>query len=371
MVGLEEEIMLLDPDTLDLTPRAVEILDRAGGDGGLKLEMPASQLEIATPPRSSVGLAAHDLAAGRRRLLGTAGDVVHFAAAGAHPFAGPEGELNPGERNDEMLERYGTAARRQLVCALQVHVAAGGPERTLAIYNALRGYLPEIAALAAAAPFYGGRDTGLASVRPTISQLLPRQGIPPALPSWESFAAALRWGAAAGAVPAPRRWWWELRPNAAFGTLEVRVADAQATVAEAAAVAAFVHALVGTLVERYEAGDPLPAPETWRIAENRWSACHKGVDGELADLRTGRPRPTRERLSALLAEVEPTAARLDCAAALGDAARLVDENGAIRQRRIGRQEGPTGIARWLTERFAPPPAATSPADGLEFPTASM
>jgi glutamate---cysteine ligase / carboxylate-amine ligase len=370
-VGVEEEVMLLEPETLDLVPRAGEVLDRARGDSRLKLEMPASQLENVTPPRATVALAVGDLAAGRRRLLDAAGDVVRFAAAGAHPFAAPEGDLNPGERNREMLERYGVVARRQLVCALQVHVAAGGPERSLAVYNSLRGYLPEIAALAAAAPFYEGRDSGLASVRPTIAQMLPRQGVPPALPSWEAFAAALRWGSAARTVPTPRRWWWELRPNVVFGTLEVRVADAQPTVGEAGAVAAFVHALVGWLVERHEEGERLAVPETWRVAENRWSACRDGVEGTLADLATGRRVPTRERLRSLLAEVAPVGARLGCSAELEDAARLVEENGAIRQRRVGEREGALGIARWLTERFADLDTHRHGPSGLESPTASM
>ena len=97
----------------------------------------------------------------------------------------------------------------------------GGHARTLAVYNALRSHLPELAALAANAPYYAGRDTGLASVRPKICDLLPRQGVPPAIPSWDAYVSALRWGAAAGALPEPGRWWWELRPHPDHGTLEL------------------------------------------------------------------------------------------------------------------------------------------------------
>ena len=344
--------MLLDPETLDLVPRARDVLDRLKGEAAFKLEMPASQLEIVTPPRAGAPEAARDLAEGRRRLLAAADGLARPAAAGAHPFAAPVGELNPGEPNREMVDEYGDLARRQLVCALQVHVAVGGPDRTLAVYNALRGYLPELAALAAAAPFHAGRPTGLASVRPTISQMLPRQGVPPPIYSWEEFAADLRWGAESGAVPGPRRWWWELRPNPAFGTLEVRVPDAQAPIADAAAVAGFVHALVGWLAERYENGEELPVAPTWRIAENRWSACRHGVEGTLADLETGRGVPTRERLHALLARLEPVGARLGSAAELREARGLVEENGAIRQRRLGEEGGPVEVARWLCARFS-------------------
>ncbi len=362
-VGLEEEVMLLDPETLDLAPCAAEVLERLDGDPAFKLEMPASQLEIVTPPRPAVPAAVRDLATGRDRLANAAAGLARPAAAGAHPFAAREGELNDDARYRRMIEEYGDVARRQLVCAIQVHVAVRCAERALAVYNALRGHLPEIAALAAAAPLQAGRDTGLASVRPTISQMLPRQGVPPSLASWEALAAELRWGGEAGAVPEPRRWWWELRPNLAYGTLEVRVPDAQATVREAAGVAAFVHALVARLVERHDEGATLPAPPTWRIAENRWSACRHGVEGTLADLETGRRTETREVLAARIAELEPAASRIGCAPELAEAARLVEENGAIHQRRIARAAGPEGVARWLAERF-PPDRSSAPTGSI-------
>ena len=167
------------------------------------------------PPVRTVPEAVAELAAARRALAARRGAVRRgSAAAGVHPFAAPLGELNAGERYDLTAGEYGDIARRQLVCALQVHVAVGGADRALAVYNALRSYLPDVAALAANAPFHGGRDTGLASVRPKICEQLPRQGIPPAIACWEAFADALRLGRrvrrrpraaplVVGAAPAP------------------------------------------------------------------------------------------------------------------------------------------------------------------------
>src|SRR5207253_1027249 len=123
-VGIEDEVMVLDPDTLELSYRATEALEPLRDDGRFKLELPACQL----------------------------------------------------------------------VCALQVHVSAGGADRALAVYNAARSYLPLLAALGANAPFYEGVDTGLASVRPKIAQLLPRQGIPPAIAAWQEYHDLLIWG---------------------------------------------------------------------------------------------------------------------------------------------------------------------------------
>ena len=353
-VGLEEEVMLLDPDGLDLTPAAAETLARTQGDPRFKAELPASQLEILTEPHASAPEAVAALAKGRRDLAESLRDLARPAVAGVHPFAGAEGELSGGERYAYIREEFGPIARRQLVASLQVHVAVGGADRTLAVYNALRGYLPEIAALAANARYYEGRDSGMASVRPKIAELLPRQGLPPAISSWEEFAGELRWGAASGFVGEPRLWWWELRPHPGFGTLEVRVPDAQTTIAEAAGVAATVQALVALLAERHDGGETLVPAPTWRIAENRWSAARHGVEGEMADLQSGQRRPTRERLGELLDELEPLAGRHGSSDLLRHARDLVEENGAMRQRAIAADGGAEGLTAWIADRFLDP-----------------
>ncbi|ADB50497.1 carboxylate-amine ligase [Conexibacter woesei] len=350
-VGVEEELMLLDPATLALAPMAGELLQRLGGDTRFKPELPAAQVEISTAAAASVADAVAQLAAARRDLAAAAGGLVLPAAAGVHPFSGAEGALNRGGRYDVLQAEYGPIARRQLVAGLQVHVAVGGADRTLAVYNALRAYLPELAALAANAPFHCGRDSGLASVRPTISEQLPRQGVPPRLESWDQFAAELRWGALAGSVPEPRMWWWELRPHATFGTIELRVPDAQTSVGEAAGVIAFAQALVATLAERHDAREALLDAPTWRIEENRWSALRHGLDGTLADLVTGERVPTRDRLGELVAAVAPEAERLGCADALTATRAAIVANGAVRQREVARDRGVDGLVRWLTERF--------------------
>ena len=350
-IGLEDEVMLLDPETLDLAPIAREVVDSAPEGAPLKLELPASQVEITTAPAATVAEAIARLAEGRRVLAATTEGRARPASAGVHPFAEPDGVLNAGERYERTLADYGPAARQQLVCALQVHVAVGGPERALAVYNALRSYLPEIAALAANAPWHAGRDTGLASVRPKLAEALPRQGVPPALSSGPALAGELEWGRESGAIPEPGRWWWELRPHPAFGTLELRVPDAQTTLEHATGVAAFCHALVGWLAERHDAGEALPVADSWRIGENRWWALRWGVEGTLADLESGERRPTAERLGELIETVRPAAGRLGCEGELAAAQARVERNGAVAQREAVTAGGALGLARWLAERF--------------------
>ena len=349
-IGIEEELMLIDPSTLDLAPRARELLERVDGDPRYKLELPMAQLEIVSPPLTSAHAAAEFLATARRDLKKAAEGLVHLACAGVHPFAGLEGDLNTGPRYERTLDEYGRIARRQLVFGLQTHVAVRGADKALAVYNAMRGYLPDLLALAANAPFYGGEDTGLATVRPKVNELLPRQGVPPAIPSWEAWADALRWGAALGTVPEARVWWWELRPHPHYGTLEVRVPDAQATVDDAAGVIATIHCLAHWLGARHDAGETLPVPPTWRIEENRWRALSRGLDGELADLETGDTAGERTRLHRLLDQLEPSADALGCERELGFARALADHNGADRQRAAAGGRAKAAV-QWLIERY--------------------
>ena len=350
-VGIEEELMVLDPQTLDLAPRADALLAELEGDARFKPELIAAQIELITPATDTVAEAAVHLAEGRRRLLAAAGGELLLAGAGTHPFTAAEGVLSPSERYRHTREEYGRVASRQLVFGLHAHVRVRGAERAVAVYNAMRSYLPEIAALAANAPFYEGRDTGLASIRPKISELLPRQGVPPALGDLEELADALAWSARAGALEKSGAWWWELRLHPLHGTVEVRVPDQQTTVAESGALAAVVHALVLDLAARHDRGERLPVHPTWRIEENRWSACRHGLDGTLADLDSGEPQPTRDRLRALISRLAPTADAIGCAAELSDALRMTDRSGAERQRSIAAEGGAVTLARWLAERF--------------------
>jgi carboxylate-amine ligase len=351
-VGVEEELMLLHPETLDLEPRAADVLARCAGDPRFKPEMPAAQLEIALPAAATVGELATGLRAARADLAAAADGIGVLAGAGMHPFAHAEGVLNAGPRYDAIAEEFVAVARRQLVHGLHVHVAVDGADVALAVFNAVREQLPALAALGAGSPFYEGRDTGLASVRPMVCDLLPRQGVPPAIGSWEELVGAFQWGRTSGAFPDASQWWWEARLHPTHGTVEVRVPDTQATVADTVALAAVVHALVADLAARARDGEPLGAAASWKIAENRWSACRHGTQGRWYDVWSGRSEPMADRLHALLDRLEPTARELDCAGELRAARDLVDAPRATAAREVGREGGAQAIAAWLSDRFS-------------------
>ena len=349
-VGVEEELMLLDLETGDLAPRAAEVLELLGGDPSYKLELPASQLEIVSGPCESVAELGARMASGRAELAAAADGVVGLGAAGTHPFAAVEGELNQGERYRPTAEGFGRYARRQLVCALQVHVAIGWAERTLAVYADCAPGSPSSPRWRRTRRFTpAGTRVGFGA--PEDQRAAPAPGRAAAARSWEAYAEALAWGGDRGDA-GDYSWWWELRPHPRFGTLEVRVRDAQTTPAEAAAVAAFAHALVAWLAERDDRR-PVPTP-SWRIAENRWVAASRRARGQV---RGPEPRSTAPgtRPHCETPRRAPAYGRaVGCAAEFAGAGELMIADGATRQRAVAAERGLHGLIGWLRERFTAP-----------------
>jgi len=352
-VGVEEELMLLDPGTLDLLPAADRVTAELGHRVSLRPELPAAQVETASPVCDSIAQAADALAAARSELAAGVAGWARLAASGTHPFTTPQGALRTDPKYDALKAEFPWVLPQQLVFGLHVHVAVRGADRALAVLNALRSYLPDLAALAGNAPLHAGRDTGLASVRPEISGLLPRQGVPPAFSSWEALAGFMAWGRRGGVFPAAGEPWWEVRAHEELGTIELRVPDSQVSAEAAAGVLALGAGLVAWLAERYDAGEPLRVHDTIRIAENRWRALRHGLAGSLLDLDTGEPEPARARVLALIDRVGPAAERLGGAAELEHARALAARNGAEAQRALAEERGPHGVVAWLADAFMP------------------
>lgn len=307
-IGVEEEYLLVGVEDPHLVEAGSAVAALAGDHPSFRQELPPCQVEMATPPRSSVVDLEDDLRAGRAAMAGWCAGSARAISAAVHPHDATFASVTT-ERGAALVERFGWLARSQVLGALQVHVAVGSATNTIAVHDELRAYLPHLAALAAAAPFHRGHDRGMASERPLIAGLLPRQGTPPALGSWESFADDLRWGVDVGALDDPTQWWWELRPHPLHGTLEVRVADAQPSVEASMGVVELIGALVRWLAARAETGSlPTPAP-SWRIDENRWAAASRGVAATFADVRTGERRTAAEEIRALLDVLDPWAER--------------------------------------------------------------
>ena len=347
--------MLLSPRDGDLVPEVDRALAAAGPDPRFKRELPASQIESMTTPCATVEELADQLLQARSDLAAALDDRIDLAAAGVHPYAAAAGPLNRGTRYDAAVEEFGKEVlSRQLVFALHIHVAPGNANTALAVYNGLRSYLPAITAIAANAPFHAASDTGLASVRPEIAALLPRQGIPPPLASWDEYADRLRATRLGDSSAVLGSWWWELRPHPRFGTLELRVPDAQTTIGDAAAIAALGQCLVTWLSERYEQGEELAVHPSWRIAQNSRLAARDGVGATLIDLEHGEPIPVRDSVARVLGQLKPVAVGLGCERQLALIGGLLERNGASRQREIAAEHSLRGVVDWLVSQFLAP-----------------
>jgi carboxylate-amine ligase len=347
-VGLEEELILVDPETL-MPDEAVDwVLDRVA-DGRFAAELRAAQIEIVTSPARAVGPLLAELKDGRAHLVEAFEGRLRLIAAGGHPALAHAISVTERPRYVGIGTENAWAMRRGLPSGLHVHVGLDDPDEALAVYNAARSYLPELAALAANSPFFEGADTGLASSRLKLTEDLPRSGIPPAFGSWRDLAEFLSWGARGGLFRDLTYLWWDLRPRPDFGTLEFRIADAQTSPESAAAIAAFCQSLVAALVDRLRSGEPLPVQPTHAVAENRWRALRDGLSAELADPETGTPEGVRYRLACLLAELEPYAEILGCDGELAQAWPLLARNGAERQRELAAERGVRGLLEWLAD----------------------
>jgi glutamate---cysteine ligase / carboxylate-amine ligase len=348
-IGVEEELMLVADSSFDLVPVIDEVLPLFEGDQRFARELRAAQIELITPVCVTAADACRELVAARRELIERVGGRCRLLACGTHPFSLRHGEITDAARYKSIADEYTWAAARSLVCGLHVHVAITGAERALAVYNALRSYLPELAALSANSAFVEGVDSGMASVRPKFNDAYPRSGIPPSFDTWEELVDFVDWGRSGGLFPDSSHFWWEMRPHPLHGTIEIRVADTQTRVDDATAIVAIIQALVAMLTDRFDAGDPLPRHRTFRITENAWRAHRYGVRGWLVDLDDGRRLATRERLAQLLDELRPYAAQFDAEGQLDAARALLAGNGSDRQRYVHAREGVVGLTRWLVE----------------------
>ena len=318
-VAVEEEFAILDPETLALTNRFEELQAAAQGtalEPHLVGELIASEVEVRTGRCDDFEEAASLVAQRRSQLFELADSHgVALAATGTHPWS-PWQEQRIIDtphyrRNDEIL-RY--VVWRNNSFGLHVHVAINGPDRAVAVCNALRNFLPELLALSASSPFVEGVDTGLHSARTQIfTRMFPRCGVPDTYDGWDGFERYVRFLYDTGSIDEHTQMWWSVRPHLAFPTVELRICDAQPDLGEARSLAAFGYALTVRIAHALDKGEPLPDYPHRLIEENLWRAIRYGLSGELVDLGTGEVRPARAQLERLVEWVLPAAQEIGAA----------------------------------------------------------
>ncbi|MEJ7797495.1 MAG: YbdK family carboxylate-amine ligase [Solirubrobacteraceae bacterium] len=311
-VGLEEEFALLDPRTLDLVPRFEELRDAAPEDPGLQDaitgELISSEIEIV----SGRGEDIHDALARqrerRRRLFALATEHgVALGSTGTHPWADYRRQRSiDTDHYRRVVDGLGYVARRNNTFSLHVHVGVRGADRAVLACDRLRPILPLLLAASASSPFLEGRDTLLHSVRSqTFTKSFPRCGIPDAYGSWSAFRDYLELLIATGSIVEYTQVWWSIRPHASFGTIEVRIADAQITAAESDGLAALIVACVGQALRDIDDGVPFADLPARLIEENLWRAIRYGMDGRMIDLQRRVEIDTRAALEDLWTQIAP------------------------------------------------------------------
>jgi glutamate---cysteine ligase / carboxylate-amine ligase len=294
-VGIEEELMILDAETLELV-NAIESMLEPAPAGEIKPELMESVLELATEPCANLTEAGEQLRALRSQVAQTAATKgMAIGSAGTHPFAMWEDQrIVARSRYRDLVSDLRFVARQELIFGVHVHIGIDDPDKAIHVANGMRVHLPLLLGLSANSPFWRADATGLASTRTPIFRAFPRTGIPPTYDGWEDYQRSIEFMVQARVIPDYTFLWPDVRPHPDFGTVEVRVMDSQTRVEHTLGLAALVQALVRELAGHYDGGAPLSRYPVELLDENKWLAARHGLDGEQVDLPSSDRVLTRE-----------------------------------------------------------------------------
>jgi carboxylate-amine ligase len=334
-VGLEEEFALLDPTELGLVQRFDELYEAGAQDpvlaDSLSGELISAEIEIRSGRGDDLAAAAAAQRDRRRRLFSLAADHgIALGSTGTHPWSDyRQQQIIDTEHYRRVEEGLKYVAWRNNTFSLHVHVGIRGADRAVLVCDRLRPVLPLLLAISASSPFLDGRDSGLHSARSQIfTKSFPRCGIPDTFGRWESFASYIDFLVRTRSIVEYTQVWWSIRPHLAFGTVEVRICDAQISAGESDALAALIVACVAQAAQDLDEGVPFEDFPRRLIEENFWRAVRYGLEGQLIDLELGQIYPAAEAPDRLLRWTAPARA------ALGIEVELPSLNGAQRQRQM-------------------------------------
>ena len=325
-VGIEEELLLVDPETHGLVHEAERVLPRMGvGEQRAGFEAFAAELELRSAPRTTPAEAAAEL----RELRATArGAGATLLGMGVHPTA-EHGDvrITDSERYRKVDDTMRGLIRRTPECALHVHVGMPDERAAVRAHNALRCLLPLLQGLAANSPFWFGTDSGLASARYALTRAYPRRGVPRPLRDMDEWQEVTTAAVAAGGLDDYTSLWWDVRPQPRLGTVEVREMDVQADVEGSAALAALVQSVAARAAERPQRD----APPSEALNESSFRAARDGLAAEI--LHEGRVLPLAEAARATVEDCRAVARSLGSEDALAGVERILTEGcGADRRR---------------------------------------
>ncbi|MDX6742342.1 glutamate--cysteine ligase [Actinocorallia sp. A-T 12471] len=363
-VGVEEEFLLADPATGRTAARAPDVLARASdltsaarrpADAAFHGELLATQVESVTGVHRDLAGLRSDLVFGRLALAEAAADHgLLLVSSGTAVVPSGDPPPTPGERFDRIAGMYGEVIRRYEVCGCHVHVGVPDRDTAVAVVNHLRPWLPALLALSANSPYRDGRDTGYASWRMLEQAHFPGGGPPPHFTSAADHDAEVARLVACGVLADATMTFWTARPSPRYPTVEVRAADAAATVDDAVLQAALTRGLVTTALTELAAGREAQPLDPQICAAAQWTAARHGISGDAVDPVRARRVPAHARIADLLTTITPALDESGDLALVRALLQRVKEHGsgADRQRAAG-ADGPLAVVADLAARTVP------------------
>jgi carboxylate-amine ligase len=335
-IGIEEELMICDAETLELSQSIEDILAAVPEElkGEVKPELMQSVLEIATLPCADVSEAAGQLVELRRVVLRVADGLgLAIGAAGTHPSALYEDQkIVDNKRYHELVDELGWIAKRELIFGTHIHVGIDDAEKAIYIADGMRGYLPLLLAMSSNSPLWRGMVTRMMSARTPVFRGFPRVGIPPYYGSWEIYSHRVEMMMRGGAIRDYTYLWWDVRPHPNLGTVELRVLDQQTRVEHTIGFAALAVSLAHRLSADFDDGVPSLEHPWELIDDNKVRAALVGIEGRLIDFDRGVEVDGAEMAAGVIDELREHAQELGCEDELVSLTDLIEQGtGARRQ----------------------------------------
>jgi len=321
-VGIEEEYLLIDPETRDLiSDPSDDVLQECEAAidpsvGGVRPEFLRAQVEVGTEVCTSIAEARHHLTTLRRTVAGVAENHgMKIIAASTHPFANWSSQRHTDkDRYNVLAQDMQTLAHRLLICGMHVHVGVEDPEDRIDLLNQIPYFLPHILALTTSSPFWQGQNTGLKSYRVSVFDEMPRTGLPEKFDSYGEYERHVKMLVDAKLIEDSSKIWWDVRPHGVFPTLEMRIADICTRLEDGLTIAALYACLISMLTRLRRENQRWRVYSNMLVHENRWLAQRYGIDGGLVDFGKGERVPYADLLEEIIALVREDAERLDCVA---------------------------------------------------------
>ncbi|MGX5817016.1 carboxylate-amine ligase [Chitinophaga lutea] len=286
-LGIEEEYMVLDPQSRELRSHEQKIVEQAQKviKDKVKAEMHQAVVEVGTQICANIDEARADVLLLRQTIRQIAGDLgFSVGAAGTHPFSKWEKQLiTDHPRYFELVNEMQDAARSNLIFGLHVHVGMENRQMALHIANSVRYFLPHIFALSTNSPFWEGRNTGFKSFRTKVFDKFPRTGIPDYFASIEEYDNYVKLLVKTNCIDNAKKIWWDLRVHPFFDTVEFRICDVPLTVAETTTLAALFQAVCAKIYKLRMQNLNFIIYNRALVNENKWRASRYGIDGNLID----------------------------------------------------------------------------------------